>query len=62
MPKTTTENHSDAALACIKLVRALPLTPPEQIMVLSTAADMLDNELSAVSLAMVLKQALTPEH
>ena len=61
MGKCSTENHADAALSVIKHVRALGLSPPEQIMVLSTAADMLENELAATSTALLLQQALAPE-
>jgi hypothetical protein len=55
------ESHADAAVAVIKYVRAQKLTPPEQIMVLSTAADMLENELAEASTSMLLQQALASE-
>ena len=55
MPKCNTENHMDAALAAINAIKGLGLTPVEQVMVLTTASQVMENQVEAAATAMGLK-------
>ena len=55
-----TENHADAAVLAIKAIEDLDLTPIERIMVLTTATQIVENEVEAAATAMALHNALKP--
>ena len=52
------ENHADAAIMAIKAIDKLDLTPVEKIMVLTTASQLMENQVEAAATAMALKNAI----
>lgn len=58
MAACSTENHVDASLAAINAIKDLGLTPCEQVMVLATASQIIDNQIEAAATAMALNNAI----
>ncbi len=61
MKQCTVENHADAAIAAIRSLDGLDLTPVEKVMVLTTASQMMENQVEAAATAMGLKKVLGGE-
>ena len=52
------ENHADAVVIAIKAIDKLGLSPVEKVMVLTTASQLLENQIEAAATAMALNTAL----
>lgn len=52
------ENHADAALAAIQAISDFELSPVEKIMVLTTASQLMENQVEAAATAMALNVAI----
>ena len=61
MSKCSIENHADAAVIAIQAIADLGLTPVEQVMVLTTASQLMENQVEAAATAMGLHKMLTED-
>lgn len=55
------ENHADAAILAIQAIDDLGLSPVEKIMVLTTASQLMENQVEAAATAMGLKKIIDGE-
>ena len=58
MKQCSVENHADAAVIAIKAIDKLGLTPVEKVMVLTTASQIVENQVEAAATAIGLKKML----
>ena len=58
MSTCTVENHADAVVIAIQAIEDLGLTPVEKIMVLTTASQLMENQVEAAATAMALNTAI----
>ena len=58
MSKCSVENHADAAIAAIRSLDDLGLTPVEKVMVLTTASQLMENQVEAAATAMGLNKMI----
>lgn len=52
------ENHADAVVLAIQALDKLALSPIEKIMVLTTASQLMENQVEAAATAMALNNAI----
>ena len=52
------ENHADAAILAIQAIDKLGLSPVEKVMVLTTASQLMENQVEAAATAMALNAAI----
>ncbi len=61
MKECSVQNHADAAIIAIEALADLGLSPVEKVMVLTTASQLLENQIEAAATAMGLSKALNGE-
>lgn len=61
MKACSIENHADASIAAIRSLDGLGLSPVEKIMVLTTASQLMENQVEAAATAMGLKNIIEGE-